>query len=289
MQERIIQERVAQEKAMLEKAMQEKVVQEKAMLEEIWLQEIIEIVQGCESILLNASHIGKKLYHKTGRGNFVTDYDSRVQAVLQSRLLELIPEAVFLGEEDQMDHTDISKGYAFIVDPIDGTANFARGYNASCISVALALDGRPILGVVHNPYQKETFHALKGKGAYLNGSPIHASSRTLQEGLILFGTSPYQAELTKKSFEVAYRYLSQGEDLRRSGSAAIDLCTVASGRAEFFFELSLCPWDYAAGALIVEEAGGFVSDLQGRALTYDRRQTVTARGSRVELLSIGEV
>ncbi|MCI9338688.1 MAG: inositol monophosphatase [Lachnospiraceae bacterium] len=256
------------------------------MRKEHLLQEMTDIVKSCEDILLSATDMERKIHRKTGKGNFVTDYDSKVQAILQSRLLELLPEAVFLGEEDQMDSTDISKGYAFIVDPIDGTANFTRNYHASCISVALALDGFPILGVVHNPYQKETFTALKGQGAYLNGERIHASDRTLDEGLILFGTAPYHADLTRKSFEIAYRYLSRAEDLRRSGSAALDLCMVACGRAEFFFELTLCPWDYAAGALIVEEAGGFVSDLKGRPLTYDRRQTVAARGPRVELVEV---
>ena len=88
----------------------------------------------------------------------------------------------------------------------------------------------------------------------------------------------------KKSFEVAYRYMSRGEDLRRSGSAALDLCAIASGKAEFYFEMCLCPWDYAAGALLVEEAGGIVSDLEGNPVTYDRKQTVTARGPQVELL-----
>nr|WP_304956000.1 inositol monophosphatase family protein [uncultured Acetatifactor sp.] len=256
------------------------------MQEENLLQKIIDIVRDCEGILLNATDMERKIHQKAGRGNFVTDYDSRVQAILQTRLLGLIPDAVFLGEEDQMDHTDISKGYAFIVDPIDGTANFTRNYHASCISVALALDGSPILGVVHNPYQQETFCALKGKGAYLNGERIHTSDRTLAESLILFGTAPYNEALTRKSFEVAYRYMSRAEDLRRSGSAAIDLCMVACGRAEFFFELALSPWDYAAGALIVEEAGGFVSDLQGRPLTYDHRQAIAARAPRVELLDV---
>lgn len=256
------------------------------MREETLLQQITEIVHDCEEIMLSATDIQRKIHQKTGKGNFVTDYDSKVQAVLKKRLLELVPEAAFLGEEDQMDHTDISRGYAFIVDPIDGTANFTRGYNTSCISVALALDGVPFLGVVCNPYQKETFHAIRGKGAYRNGERIFASERPLAEGLILFGTSPYQAELTRKSFEVAYRYMTAGEDLRRSGSAALDLCMVASGRAEFFFELSLCPWDYAAGALLVQEAGGFVSDLDGNTLTYDHRQTVAARGPRVELLKL---
>ncbi len=248
------------------------------------LQNIIEIVRSCDTILLSADDIQRKIHQKTGKGNFVTDYDSKVQAILKKRLMELVPEAAFLGEEDQMDQTDISKGYAFIVDPIDGTANFTRGYNVSCISVALALDGSPILGVISNPYQKETYHAIKGKGAYLNGTQIFASGRTLEEGLILFGTAPYHAELTRQSFEVAYRYMSRAQDLRRSGSAALDLCAIASGKAEFFFELCLCPWDYAAGALLVEEAGGNVSNLQGQPITYDRKQTITARAPKVELL-----
>ena len=248
------------------------------------LEEIIEIVHGCGEIMLSATDIERKMHQKAGKGNFVTDYDSRVQQVLEEKLLALMPGAVFLGEEDQMDQTDISRGYAFIVDPIDGTANFTRGYNMSCISVALALDGKPVLGVIYNPYSGETYHAERGKGAYRNGEPIHASQRTLEEGLILFGTAPYHQELTKRSFEVAYRYMSRGEDLRRSGSAALDLCAIASGRAEFYFEMRLCPWDYAAGALLVEEAGGLVSDLEGRPVTYDRKQTVVARGPRVELL-----
>lgn len=259
------------------------------MQEKHLLPEVINIVKDCEKILLNATDVERKIHQKAGKGNFVTDYDSKVQSILRSRLLELLPEAVFLGEEDQMDHTDISKGYAFVVDPIDGTANFTRNYHASCISVALTLDGLPVLGVVHNPYLKETFSALRGKGSYLNGEQIYASDRTLQEGLILFGTAPYHTDLIQKSFQVAYRYMSRAEDLRRSGSAAMDLCMVACGRAEFFFELTLCPWDYAAGALIVEEAGGFVSDLQGQPLTYDRRQAIAARAPRVELLAVEDL
>lgn len=254
------------------------------MLRENLLLEIQDIVHECGDIILSATDIERKTHQKEGNGNFVTDYDSRVQAVLKRKLLQLVPDAAFLGEEDQMDHTDISKGYAFIVDPIDGTANFIRGCKASCVSVALAENGYPVLGVVYNPYQKETYYAQKGKGAYLNGERIYASQRTLEEGLVLFGTSPYNQELRKKSFETAYRYASRAEDLRRSGSAALDLCMIASGRAEFFFELTLSPWDYAAGALLVEEAGGIIGDLEGRPLTYDHKQAVTARAPWVELL-----
>lgn len=249
------------------------------------LEKIIDIVHECGEIILGASDIRNKIHQKEGKGNFVTDYDSKVQAALKEKLLALIPEAVFFGEEDDADQTQIGEGYAFIVDPIDGTSNFMRGYRASCISVALAQGGVPVMGVVYNPYMQETFYAQRGKGAFLNGEPIHTSDRTLEQGLILFGTAPYREELSLKSFEVAYRYFSRAEDLRRSGSAAIDLCALACGRAEFYFELVLCPWDYAAGALIVEEAGGIVSDLEGNPVTYDRKQTVAARAPRVELLT----
>lgn len=250
------------------------------------LEEIIAIVQECGEIMLEATEISRKIHVKEGKGNFATDYDSQIQAALKEKLLALLPEAVFYGEEDDADKTDISKGYSFIVDPIDGTTNFTRDYKMSCISVALAIDGVPFIGVVYNPYLPETFYAQRGKGAFLNGERIHTSDRTLKQSLILFGTCPYEEELSKKSFQVAYEYFSRAEDLRRSGSAAIDLCCLACGRADFFFELKLCPWDYAAGALIVEEAGGIVSDLKGRPVTYDKKQTVTARAPKVELLKI---
>lgn len=247
------------------------------------LQKIVEIVHECGRIMLSATDIERKIHAKEGKGNFVTEYDSAVQAALQEKLLKLMPEAMFYGEEDDADKGNVNSGWCFIVDPIDGTANFTRGYNASCISVALAKDGQPVLGVVYNPYAKETFTAERGKGAFLNGSPIHTSDRDLAHGLILFGTAPYSAELAKKSFEKAYHYFTQAEDLRRSGSAAIDLCCLACGRAELFFEMILSPWDYAAGALIVEEAGGIVSDFEGNPVTYDKKQTVVARAPKINL------
>lgn len=251
---------------------------------EIMLREIIKIMHECGEIMLSATDIQRKIHQKEGKGNFVTDYDSKVQAVLREKLLNLLPEAVFFGEEDDADKADISKGYAFIVDPIDGTANFTKGLQMSCISVALARDGYPVIGVVYNPYKQETFYAEKGKGAYLNGEPIHVSDKTLEEGLVFFGTAPYNPEYSKKTFELLYRYFMRTQDVRRSGSAAIDLCTVACGRAELYFEMLLSPWDYAAGALIVEEAGGIVTNMEGEPLTFDCKQGVTARGTKAELL-----
>lgn len=248
------------------------------------INKIIDIVHECGEIMLEATDIQRKIHQKEGKGNFVTDYDSKVQAALKEKLLSLLPEAVFFGEEDNADKGDISQGYAFIVDPIDGTVNFARGLDHSCISVALAKDGHPIKGVIYNPYKQETYYAEKGQGAYLNGTAIHVSDKTLEEGVVFIGTAPYNAELAQKSMEMAYRYLQRTQDIRRSGSAALDLCTVASGKAELYFELLLSPWDFAAGSLIVEEAGGIISTPDGTPLTFDKKQAVVARAPKAELL-----
>ena len=248
------------------------------------INKIIDIVHECGEIMLGANDIQRKTHQKEGKGNFVTEYDSKVQAVLKEKLLALLPEAVFFGEEDDADKADISRGYAFIVDPIDGTANFTRGLDHSCISVALAKDGYPVKGVIYNPYKQETYYAEKGKGAYLNGEAIHVSDRTLEEGLVFFGTAPYNVELTSSTINMITRYFLETQDIRRSGSAALDLCTIACGKAELYFELILSPWDYAAGALIVEEAGGIVSRSDGAPLTFDKKQSVVARAPRAELL-----
>lgn len=232
------------------------------------LTRITDAVRSCGEIILHADRSKNCIGEKAGHANFVTAYDKKVQQELQKRLLEILPEAVFVGEEEDI-HASIAKGYAFIVDPIDGTTNFIKDYHMSAISVGLALDGERYMGVVYNPYLDELFTAVRGQGAYLNSAPIHVSSEPLENGVVLFGTAPYYEELNKKSFEMAYDYFKRSLDLRRSGSAALDLCSVAAGRAELFFELRLCPWDFAAGSLIVEEAGGKVTTVEGTQITLD--------------------
>lgn len=232
------------------------------------LSQITEAVRACGEIILHADRGKSCIDEKAGHANFVTTYDKKVQQELQRRLAEILPEAVFVGEEEDI-HASVADGYAFIVDPIDGTTNFIKDYHLSAISVGLALDGERYMGVVYNPYLKELFTAVRGQGAYLNGAPIHVSSEPLENGVVLFGTAPYYEELNKKSFEMAYDYFRRSLDVRRSGSAALDLCSVAAGRAELFFELRLCPWDFAAGSLIVEEAGGKVTTVEGTPVTLD--------------------
>ena len=133
------------------------------------------------------------------------------------------------------------------------------------------------MGVVYNPYLDEMFYAQRGKGAYLNGRRISVSGNPLKNGIVIFGTSPYYEELNRASFELAYDYFKKSLDIRRSGSAALDLCSVAAGRAELFFELRLSPWDYAAASLIVEEAGGIVTTVEGGKITLGESCSVLAK------------
>lgn len=235
------------------------------MTEEQLLESIIHAVRACGTIILNADRTKSGIDEKAGHANFVTAYDKKVQSELQKRLLEILPKAVFVGEEEDV-HASVKDGYAFIVDPIDGTTNFIKDYHASAISVGLIKDAKRYIGVVYNPYLDEVFTAVKGKGAFLNGSPIQVSKQPLENGIVIFGTATYYEEYAKATFDMAYDYYCKALDVRRSGSAALDLCNVAAGRAELFFELRLCPWDYAAGSLIVEEAGGVVTTIDGGEL-----------------------
>lgn len=239
------------------------------------LKKIIGIVEEAGEILLKATDIEESVEEKSGRANFVTLYDKKVQDFLFHRLAEVLPEAIFIGEEEE-EHAALPEGYAFIIDPIDGTTNFMKGYRTSCISVGLLKGGVPQIGVVYNPYQKEMFWAKRRGGAFCNGKQIHVSGHSLEEGLVLVGTSPYNEELSKKSFAWAYELFVRSLDIRRSGSAAIDLCCLAAGRAEFYFELLLSPWDFAAGALILEEAGGKIVTVEDEELVFDRKVGVAA-------------
>ena len=243
------------------------------------VEKIADVVRDCGKIMLEAVRTKDMVDAKEGHANFVTTYDKKVQETLREKLLELLPEAVFVGEEDDI-HASIKKGYAFIVDPIDGTTNFIKDYHVSAISVGLTKDGKQYAGVVYNPYLDEMFTAKCGEGAFLNGKPIHVSRNPLSEGVVLFGTSPYYEELSKKSFQMAYAYFKKALDIRRSGSAAIDLCSIAAGRAELYFELRLSPWDYAAGALIVKEAGGVVTKTDGSEITLEKPCSILATNGR---------
>ena len=193
-------------------------------------------------------------HRKEGHYNFVTDADVAVQKYLQKELAALLPDSRFYAEEQS--NQPLTDQPTFVVDPIDGTTNFMRRRNASAVSVALLVNKAPVLGVVCNPYADEVFSAQAGKGAALNGKTIRVSSFGFENALITMGTSPYDSTLARRTLTAATRFLLEAGDLRRTGSAALDLCDVACGRTDVFFELVLQPWDVAAGSLLVKEAGG---------------------------------
>ena len=240
------------------------------------LDEIIAAAKECGQVMLQADRSNIGIKDKAGKANFVTRYDCKIQEMLQMKLAQILPAAEFFGEEEAC-QIDRNAESIFVVDPSDGTTNFIKDYHMSCISIGLLRNGKRYLGVVHNPYLDETFYAISGEGAYMNGNTIHVSDDSLENSIVLFGSSPYNTELAKASFELAYEYFQKCLDIRRSGSAALDLCAIASGRAEIYFELILFPWDFAAGALIVEEAGGVVTTVEGGELPCLEKSSLLAR------------
>jgi len=227
-------------------------------------------------IMLDAENIRANTTAKEGHANFVTVYDKRVQAYLFAALGKLLPEAHFIGEEDGADAftEDDRHGYAFCIDPIDGTTNFVTGFRPSVTSIALLRDGLPYLAVVYNPYSDTMLSAVRGGGAQCNGKPIRSSDEPLSRSLVMFGTAPYMPEMSERTFAICADYLPRCIDLRRTGTAAWDLCNVAMGTVGLFFEMKLQLWDFAAAGLIATEAGCRITDLSGDALTWDGPSSV---------------
>ena len=239
------------------------------------LEQIISIVREAGDIVLSARDVWSHTHEKTSAADLVTEYDLAVENFLKENLPPLVPGSIFFGEEEA-ENADPSRGWAFIVDPIDGTTNFVRGLRQSAISVALARDGAVEYGVVYDPYKNELFSAQRGGGAFLNGQPIRVSQRPLSQGIFGMGTAIYRREYLEPTMRVTEQLFRRSCDFRRLGSAALDLCNVACGRTDLFFEYSLCPWDQAAGSLIITEAGGFVCTLEGGPLSLTDRCSVWA-------------
>lgn len=225
------------------------------------LNQLIDIVRRAGDMIRDAHDIEKDTHEKTGASDLVTKYDVAVQAFLQKELLALVPEADFLGEEGE--HSAVTKPWVFVVDPIDGTTNFVRNMLYSNIAVALVHEGIVEYGVVYNPFTDEMFAAHRGDGATLNGRPIHVSDHDMAHAITMCGSTIYDRSYTDRSFAMMRKLYDMGLDFRRFGSAELDVCYVACGRVEVFFECRLSPWDYAAGSLILTEAGGQITRLDG--------------------------
>ena len=245
------------------------------------IEDIKQVAREAGNILLSARR--PKIMEKSGHANFVTETDEKVQRFLVGRLKELLPEAEFLGEEDGQDvfSAKMASGYCFVIDPIDGTSNFIYEYRPSVVSIGLLKDGKPYMAVVYNPYDDMMFSAIAGEGAYMNGERIMSSGAPLSEQLSCFGTAPYYEELRDRSFDIAKKLLPLCVDLRRSGTAAWDMCCVAMGRCALYFEMRIQIWDYAAAGLIAAEAGCRVTDINGEPLSYTGASSALCRSRGV--------
>lgn len=223
-----------------------------------------------------------------GACDYVTQVDIQVQKLVKEGLYEMYPQVQFMGEEQDNSAIDRS-GDFWILDPVDGTTNLIHDFRHSTLSLAYAEAGVLELGMVYQPYTDEMFLAKRGGGAFLNGEPIHVSeAKTLSESLVTIGTSPYYHELADWNFDVFKKVFLSCQDIRRLGSAALDMAYVASGRVDAFFEKILQPWDFAAAKLLIEEAGGKVSDFSGNDIPAGVPAEILAGNGKIneELLKI---
>ena len=220
-----------------------------------------------------------------GRADFVTQTDINIQRYIKKSLYDLYPHMGFMGEEE---NTNVgAAGMQWILDPIDGTTNYIYHYNHSAISLGLKGENGILFGIIYNPFTGEMFSAMKGEGAFLNGSAIHVTDTgTLDDALIAIGTSPYHKELAPDIFRKIEKLYGRALDIRRTGSAALDLAYVACGRLDAYFEYRLKPWDYAAGDIILSEAGGIIKGIGGNPISYEKASDVVA-GANEKL--IGEM
>ncbi len=244
------------------------------------IYEVIEkLMREAGKIILSAHDpdSDRSLHVKPGTQNFATDYDIAVQNFLIENIKNSFPEALFIAEEKDND-SDVLRGeMCFIIDPIDGTNCFMHNCHMSCISIGIVSHGDVVFGAIYNPYTGDLVHAFKGEGAYVNGRPTHVSERPMERAMAVFGPSPYYKDtLSKASFDMARELFCRCVDIHRTGSAAIDLASIASGSCDCFFELILQPWDYAAGKLIIEEAGGIITAMDGSPVTLDKPSSIIA-------------
>ncbi len=224
-----------------------------------------------------------------GSVDLVTNFDKQAQNQIVEFLSTQFPHHDILAEEE----LSLEKGseYLWVIDPLDGTTNFAHGFPVFCVSIALMKDGEILLGVVFDPTRDEMFQAVKGAGASLNGEAIVVSSTEELDKSLLATGFPYDIRTsTRNNLDHFADFAVRAQAVRRCGSAAVDLCYVACGRFDGFWELKLAPWDVAAGVLIVMEAGGRVSDFSGNPMDIFGEEIVATNsyihGEMIDVLTI---
>lgn len=247
------------------------------------MEKIIRLVTETKSLIKNremAAHVKEK-----GVADYVTQVDVAVQNFLKKELFMLAPDIQFLGEETGLQ--EMKADSFWILDPVDGTTNLMHDYQHSVVSLALCHQSEIIMGIVYDPFHEEIFSAIKGQGSFLNGHPIKVSkAEKLSDTIIGLGTA--KRELADENFARFRRVFGKCQDVRRIGSAALELAYTACGRQDGYFEVYLNPWDYAAGMLLVQEAGGLVTAFNGNELNPRKGSSVVGTNGNIhtELLKL---
>ncbi|HXX43590.1 MAG TPA: inositol monophosphatase family protein [Candidatus Acidoferrales bacterium] len=240
-----------------------------------FLNVAVDIAREAGAILREGFERPKTITYK-GEVDLVTESDRRSEELVVSRLKKLFPDHGIVAEEGS--GAAARTKYCWHVDPLDGTTNFAHGYPCFAVSIGLVEDGKPIVGVVFNPVADELFTAVRGEGAFLNKKRVRVSPvEKLANSLVATG---FPTHLRKKSSNMEYywQFTLRTHGVRRDGSASLDLCSVACGRFDAYWEFGLSSWDTAAGVLLVEEAGGTVSDLTGQPYRLGGPSLISSNG-----------
>ena len=241
----------------------------------LYLKTALRAAHAAGKIITSGLGKNKNIRFKGSAINLVTDIDKQSEEKIKTIIRKKFPEHGILAEESDIEN-EMAK-HLWVIDPLDGTTNYAHEY--PCFSISIALEVKRIMeiGVVYNPVHKEMFYAVRGKGAFLNGKRLHVSKiKKVQQGLLVAGF-PY--DIGKMHINYFNHFLMKAQGVRRDGSAALDLCYVAAGRLDGFFELGLMPWDTAAGSIIVKEAGGKISTFSGDKFSIYGKECLASNGT----------
>ncbi len=226
---------------------------------------------------------GKRDISYKGEINMVTEMDRLSEKTIVGAILGAFPGHGILAEEGSRVESD--SGFLWVIDPLDGTTNYAHGYPSFSVSIGLEHDGQTVLGVVYDPMRDELFSAVKGGGSFLNGRPIAVSRTDVLIRSLLATGFPYDRVLSSENnLNFFNALIMASQEVRRSGAASLDLCSVAAGRLDGYWELKLHPWDVTAGSLIVQEAGGKVSDFSGTRFSIYDKEIIASNGMIHELM-----
>jgi len=243
----------------------------------ILLETAVAASRKAGALLLSYVKKGFRIEHKNPI-DLVTDADHAAEQCVIDCIRNDFPAHRFLAEERGRVEQSPSP-YLWVIDPLDGTTNFAHSYPAYCVSIGLEFQSRCILGAVFDPSRDELFTAIEGRGAQLNGRPLHVSdTRSLDDSLLVTGFAYDIREALQNNLDHFVKFALKAQGMRRTGSAALDLCYVAAGRFDGFWEVKLNPWDMAAGSVIVREAGGRLTNFRGDDLSIYGQELVASNG-----------